>query len=67
MSIASRADNLVEDALSTVPSVDIDLTIIKKIRVCHAGDDLSEESDGLLVEFLRIADVAEGDRVERVI
>ena len=67
VSIASWADNLVKDTLCSVSSVNIDLIIGEKIGVCHTGDDFSEESDGLLMEFLRISNVTEGDRVKWII
>lgn len=67
VSIASWANDLIQDTFSTVSSIDIDLIIIEKIRVCHTGDDLSEESNGFLMEFLRIADVTKGDWVKGII
>ena len=65
--ITSSTYYLFEDALGTLSCVDVDQLVIDKIGVCHTGDNLPEESDGLLVELLRVADVAEGDRVERII
>ena len=58
--IASSTDNLIENALGTLSSVNVDQLVIDKIGICHTRDHLSEESDGFLVELLRVADVAEG-------
>ena len=65
--IASSTDNLIKDALGTLSSVDVDQLVIDKIGICHTGNHLPEESDGFLVELLRVTDVAEGHRVERII
>lgn len=65
MCIASNADNFFEELLCSYSCIFIETFVFDEIGICHAGKYLSEESDGLLSEFLRIANVAEGDLIKR--
>jgi hypothetical protein len=64
--VATSADNLLEDALSSISGISIDGLIGDEVRIEQAGDNFSEEGDRFLVEFLRVAYVAEGDLIKGV-
>jgi hypothetical protein len=66
MSIATSADDLVEHSSSPISGVNVDCLIRDKIRIEYAGNDLSEESNGSLMELLRITNIAKGDLVEGI-
>lgn len=67
MSITSRADYLSQNLFCAVSSVDVDGLVVDELRVYHTRDHLSVESNGFLVELLRIADVTEGNLIERIV
>lgn len=66
MGIATSADNLLEDTLSSISGIGVDGLIGDEIGIEQAGNDFSEEGDRFLMEFLRVANVAEGDLIKGV-
>jgi hypothetical protein len=66
VSIASSADNLLEDSLGSITGVNVDGLIFDKIRIKHTRNDFSKEGNGFLMELLGISNVAEGDFIERI-
>ncbi len=66
MGIAACADNFIQDSFGSSTGIWIDGLIVDEVGVDETGGDLTEESDGFLVELLGVADIAEGDLVERV-
>lgn len=66
MGIATSADNLLEDTLSSISGISVDGLIGDEIGIEQAGNNFSEEGDRFLMEFLRVANVAEGDLIKGV-
>jgi hypothetical protein len=67
VSVTSSTDNLIKNAFCTISGVNVDLIIIEEIRINDARNDFSEESNRLLVEFLRVTNIAESYLIERII
>jgi hypothetical protein len=65
--IATSTDNLLQNSLGSIPGIRIDCLIVNEIWIEDAGDNLSEEGDGFLMELLRVADIAEGNFIEGIL
>lgn len=66
MCISSWANDLIEIASGSFASVGVDGLIIDEFRTYDTCDDFPEESDGFLVELLRIANITVGNLIERI-
>jgi len=64
MGVATSADDFLKDCLSSVAGVEVDARIVDEGGVEGTWEDLSEIGDRLLMEFLGVADVAEGEFIE---
>lgn len=67
MRVATCANDLGEVEVGPFGCIGVDALHGDEFRVEHAGEDLPVEGDGFLVEFLGVANVAEGDFAEGVL
>jgi hypothetical protein len=67
MRVAPRTYDLIQHSLGPCPRVGIHQLVGEQVGVEYAGDYFSEEGDGFLVKFLRVANIAECNLIERVL
>jgi hypothetical protein len=67
MSIATSTHNFIEHLLGSISGILVDGLIGDQIGVEETRNNLSEESDRLLLKLLRVADVTECNFVERIL
>ncbi len=67
MRVAPRTYNLIQHSLGPCPRVGIHQLVGEQVGVEYAGDYFSEEGDGFLVKFLRVANIAECNLIERIL
>ncbi len=66
MSVTACADDLIQIRLCSFGGIGVDAGIADQVWIQNARQNLSVKSNWLLLELLRVADVAEGDLVEGV-
>ncbi len=64
MGVATSADDFFKDCLGSVAGVEVDAGIVDEGGVEGTWKDLSEIGDRLLMEFLGVANIAEGEFIE---
>lgn len=65
--VASSATDFLEDDLGPLPGISIDGLILNEIGADNTRENFSWESQGLLVELVRVSDAAVGDFIEWII
>lgn len=66
MSVATSTNDLIEIALCSFGCIWVDSRHSYEIRIEHAGEHLSIECNGFLVEFLGVSNIAKSDLVEGI-
>jgi hypothetical protein len=67
VSVTSSTDYLIQVSLGPLGSVRVDIRVTDQTWIQNARKNFSVESDGFLLELLRVADVAKCYLVERIL